>query len=242
MYTTKITLFAFFLASALHIESSLNNSNARTKCMYYQAEKDRIKNLEEMFLSGNIEKMSQACKQHVNIHCSNAQGDTALHIAAYKNDHELLRKLLASGLRPWSKNNKGYTYQDILNINMFLSGKKDKIQTALQAKVSIDCSDRYGNTALHLAAYRKDYDQILSLISLGVDPNIENKHKLRCKDILRINQQNGVIDLHKLQDPTEKQKLQESHKTILDILHESMLLNNSLRIDSPRVQSKRKNI
>jgi len=78
---------------------------------------------------------------------------------------------------------------------MFLSGDINQMNEAIQNKVDHNCRDKYGNTALHLAAYRRAYNQLKPLVELGINPFLENNASLICEDILCKNHETGCIDI-----------------------------------------------
>lgn len=82
----------------------------------------------------------------------------------------------------------------------FLSGKADDMDDALKSNVHRNCTDRYGNTALHLAAYRRNFIHIQPLIEVGVNPDIKNNYNLSYIDILNKNTENVCINLHEIKD------------------------------------------
>jgi ankyrin repeat protein len=104
-----------------------------------------------------------------------------------------------------------YKYQD-----MFLSGDIKQMNEALQNRVNRNCIDKYGNTALHLAAYRRNYDQIKSLIDLHVNRCIKNNAGLTFDNILRKNQETGCIDIR--DDLYFKKVMQEEYIKIIQNL------------------------
>lgn len=99
---------------------------------------------------------------------------------------------------------------------MFLSGNANKMKEAVQNHVNPNCSDKYGNTALHLAAYRRDYDQLKPLVNLRVNRYAKNKAGLLCDDILRKNQETGCTDI--TDDVYFKKVMREETKKIIQNL------------------------
>lgn len=95
----------------------------------------------------------------------------------------------------------------IQNESLFLSGYITKMNNALENNVNKNCSDKHGNTALHLTAYRRAFDfssgkknqeMIPDLIKMGVNPYAKNKAGLTYQDILRINSGVHYISLHEI--------------------------------------------
>ena len=151
---------------------------------------------EPMFLSNDVASMRIALSRGVNRNCINAEGNTALHIAALKGQKTLIKDLLRIGVDPNIKNKRMQTYKNIVeNQTMFLHGNINHMTAAIRKNVNINCTDEHGNTALHLAAYKRNYDQLKPIIELKVNPSIKNKAGLTCEDILRKNQETGCINI-----------------------------------------------
>lgn len=96
---------------------------------------------------------------------------------------------------PYSTTHRFPTRQTDKYQDMFLSGDIKQMNEALQHHVNPNCQNEQGNTALHLAAYRRDYDQIQPLIDLHVNRYIKNNAGLTFDNILRKNQETGSIDI-----------------------------------------------
>jgi ankyrin repeat protein len=70
-----------------------------------------------------------------------------------------------------------------------------RLAQLLAAGVSIDCRDRYGQTALMLAAHRGNADAVAALLDHGADLNVTAKYGLSSLMLAVINRHRDVATL-----------------------------------------------
>jgi len=100
-----------------------------------------------------------------------ANGDTAMHIAAMVRDPAYLKLLLARGLNPDTRNAvSGRTPL----IAAMLAERNQQVAMLLAAGANVALTDATGNTPLHVAAQINEPRQVLALLKVGAPTAARN--------------------------------------------------------------------
>ncbi|QWF19049.1 ankyrin repeat domain-containing protein [Lysobacter capsici] len=98
-------------------------------------------------------------------------GKTPVHLAAFADDPELLRTVLAHGGKPDVRN----TQTDATPLeSALLGGNPTQLQILLDAGADPNQADRNGDTALHVAARTNAGAALLLLLERGANPLVNN--------------------------------------------------------------------
>lgn len=111
----------------------------------------------------------------------NADGQTALHLAAMGNDGYWLEQLLERGLSPDLPNtmNGAPPLFDALRARL-----PDNVDRLLAARARLDTRDRNGTTPLHQAALVNDSASVLKFLEAGADPRATDRTGATFQDYL----------------------------------------------------------
>jgi hypothetical protein len=121
-------------------------------------------------------------EQKVSPDLKDKDGNTALHCAAQRCDLENMKILLAHDADPTICNDAGKTPRNILEAHKDKveseSGLEEYRKTIIELRkkeyVGQQQKDKDGNTALHCAAQRRDFENMKMLLDYGADPTICN--------------------------------------------------------------------
>ncbi|KAL2798069.1 ankyrin repeat-containing domain protein [Aspergillus keveii] len=100
-----------------------------------------------------------------NIHAIDFNGKTALHIAAYLGNHQLVASLLDHGADINAVNVRGYTSVHFA----ILAGRLSIVRLLLERGAAVDIADHFCQTPLHMAIAREEMAIEVLLTSYGAD-------------------------------------------------------------------------
>ena len=120
---------------------------------------------------GNTAQALQYMTAGANINKPNSFGSTALHVATYSNNAEIIQKLIAAGANPDSMDTSRRT-----PLHLAVLYDKENAAMALIPKTqNIDRPSTNGNTALLLATEQGRYNLVEALIQAGANVNIRSR-------------------------------------------------------------------
>ena len=147
-------------------------------------------------------------KGRADVNAVDAQGRTALHIAAKKKNSELVSFLLSGGAKPDARDPAGKTaleisceLKDFVSVRVLaeagaklfendsdstgaarlILGNKDLLNNALNAN-NVDSKDKYGRTMLHRAAAKADREAVSIVLKKGAGVNEEDDKRQTAMD------------------------------------------------------------
>lgn len=193
---------------ALHmLQKSLNENKEyqdwvnKAQMNAIQQEEERLKQQFDLIkIIKNCSQLDivQAIKQGAEVNQSDQDGYTPLHIACANEDGVLIEILLKSGAYVNKASNFGDTPLMILAccneercdlVELLLSNKFST------EKVNVNCANKQGNTALHMAVYMPHTNLAKLLLQHGADPNIMNKANQSAKTLAFENNSKEMINL-----------------------------------------------
>jgi len=124
-------------------------------------------------MRGDKDAVRTLIKQKVDVNAARGDGSTALHWAAYNDDVDLVKLLLASGA-----NFKAVTREGAIT-PLFMActnGDPAMIEEFLKAGADANSQKANGTTALMMASTSGNVDSVLTLLNHGADPNAKESH------------------------------------------------------------------
>jgi ankyrin repeat protein len=130
--------------------------------------------LSEAAMQGNTDTVRGLLKQKVDVDAAQGDGTTALHWAAFKDDLEMVKMLLAAGANPKAATREGA----ITPLSMACTnGNAGIIEALLKAGAEAGSVNANGTTALMTAAASGSADAVKVLLDRGADVKArENVH------------------------------------------------------------------
>lgn len=213
--------------------------NAKGKCAGIESiDYNGVSALHMAVAQGDLEKVKLLIQNKANVNAQNNQGQTPLHAVS---NVEILNLLIANGADINQKDNHGQT-------PLHFAVKQGKLSIAQailsQNKLSVDASDHYGNTALHLATAtsfempersdpryafftpvnndikkQDNLTMISALINKGADVNKENKYGYTPLHLAVLDGR-GTIDYDWVNTGKERLDYQHIEKQV-KLLHEN---------------------
>ena len=114
---------------------------------------------------------------------ADSSGETVVHYAAKANDPRYLDILLAHQADPNTPN----TVTGATPLVSALMGQREaQFRKLLAAGASVRLADRFGNTALHMAAKINAYERVLDLLHAGADPLARNRQGMTFQRYLNV--------------------------------------------------------
>jgi ankyrin repeat protein len=136
----------------------------------------------EVIKSKNLRDLSDLLQRNYELIMNNKFLIWELCCCAVECGHLLaLKKLIEMGANPDLL--RSHCESTLLQIAV-LSEVPGIIQILVDANANLDLQDMYGNTVLHIAAERGDYDTFIYLQKAGADLTILNEDDLTALDIL----------------------------------------------------------
>ena len=124
--------------------------------------------LADAAMQGDRNSVRTLIAQKADVNVAQGDGSTALHWAAYKNDVEMAKMLLAAGA-----SNKATTRIGSLTPLMLAAknGNAAVVKTLVEAGADVNAADDHGTTVLMLAASAGSAEAVRTLIEHGADVN-----------------------------------------------------------------------
>uniref|UniRef100_A0A0L8FQU1 Uncharacterized protein n=1 Tax=Octopus bimaculoides TaxID=37653 RepID=A0A0L8FQU1_OCTBM len=159
-----------------------------------------------------------------NFDIQNDMGDTPLHRAAYTSREDVVMLLLSHGANISTVNTEGHTPKSLASaqvkhlleaseksdsrrlVNEFMSsslhGQIDDIKGILNQNNAPDINsvDKFGNTALHLAALRNHKQVAILLLQYGIDTSLKNNNGQRAVDLTTSPNMKHLLNVRPVQD------------------------------------------
>lgn len=117
------------------------------------------------------------------------EGNTILHISAFKNHIAIVKILLAKGANLNIKNDIGKTPLHLASRNNNIA----IVKILLAKGAELDLQDEIGSTALYLAAKHGHIIILQMLLAKGANPNIKNKNGYTALHLAAINNHTSII-------------------------------------------------
>ena len=127
--------------------------------------------LADAVMNGNIEAVRTLLRQKVDVNAAQGDGTTALHWAAYREDVEAARLLLAAGANVKAKTRNGSITPLFMAAR---NGNAAILDLLLKAGAEVNQPDVNGTTALMYAAIAGKPDAATVLLDRGANPNAED--------------------------------------------------------------------
>jgi uncharacterized protein len=136
-------------------------------------DKLRIGGLIVASIKGRISKVEKYIRIGVNINGTDAEGDSALILAAHKGQFNRIKLLLENGANPNQKNIK----EGITPIfSAILGSHSNVVKLLIEYGADLNATDNLGNTPLLASVYSNKSDQVtITLIEANSDVNFRNK-------------------------------------------------------------------
>jgi len=125
-----------------------------------------------------------------NINSTDIRGETPLHRAAWNDQLEVAKKLLALGAELEAKNFFGYTPLHLAAAN----GRLELVKYLISVGSQVNAKSNVGNTPLHRAKCRGHPKVVKYLMEQGADSNIRNDHGRLATDYAKIVRKNHKLD------------------------------------------------
>ncbi|XP_029634778.1 oxysterol-binding protein-related protein 1 isoform X3 [Octopus sinensis] len=173
---------------------------------------------------GHTEVVKQLLEAGANFDIQNDMGDTPLHRAAYTSREDVVMLLLSHGANISTVNTEGHTPKSLASaqvkhlleaseksdsrrlVNEFMSsslhGQIDDIKGILNQNNAPDINsvDKFGNTALHLAALRNHKQVAILLLQYGIDTSLKNNNGQRAVDLTTSPNMKHLLNVRPVQD------------------------------------------
>ncbi|XP_046377333.2 oxysterol-binding protein-related protein 1-like [Haliotis rufescens] len=158
---------------------------------------------------GHYDTVKILLQNGADLNVVNTVGDTPLHQAAHTAREQVLTVLLEYGANVTAVNSEGHQPRDLArnpNVRRLIEaaevheskrheeeflqaaaiGNMDGVSDKLQkSHVNINCIDRFGNTALHIAALRDKKEAAVFLLQNGINTAIKNNNNQLAADMAR---------------------------------------------------------
>ncbi|CAB0043902.1 unnamed protein product [Trichogramma brassicae] len=141
------------------------------------ADESGLTHLHAACASGCYDVIETFLKLGYDVNCiATETGDTPLHLAASHQKEGVVELLLKNGADPNLTNAKGLT-----SLHVICRAERDNCNFAKMLldlgrsvckPVQVDARDKFGNTALHLAAMKKNTKVVRLLLAYGANPNL----------------------------------------------------------------------
>lgn len=124
-----------------------------------------------LIVAANSVVLTSLLEKRVDVHTRTLLGDTALHLAAARNDSASIRTLLAGGLQVDERE----SWEMTPLMKAAQAGSIESIQLLLEIGASIAAVDSKGETALHHAAQEQTGRAITLLLERGAKIDVRNR-------------------------------------------------------------------
>ena len=127
----------------------------------------------QLFTASTGTEVTNAIHAGANVNAKDSTGKTALHLAVFNKNMDVVKSLITAGADVNAKDNNGMTPLHIIGD---LSLKFEYIKPLVNAGANINETDKDGNTPLILASQFGDfaYNTIKTLVEAGADVNLRN--------------------------------------------------------------------
>uniref|UniRef100_A0A1B0GJ63 Uncharacterized protein n=1 Tax=Lutzomyia longipalpis TaxID=7200 RepID=A0A1B0GJ63_LUTLO len=140
------------------------------------SERQQMALLMQMTSSSNQPELSPGGHSSARGRDKNGRGESALHVAAIKGDHDAVKKLLDQGMSPNLADNAGWTpLHEACNHGHYnVAALLIKAELSPGGHSSARGRDKNGRgeSALHVAAIKGDHDAVKKLLDQGMSPNL----------------------------------------------------------------------
>lgn len=151
---------------------------ALTQGIIYRQRKNNhaVESFVDEAFDGNVEALTTAISQGIEIDAISSNGEAALHKAIRNNQLSAVKLLLKARANPNLKVEQGWEYTPLM-IAISLASIDNAIFTALiEGGANLNGSSSRGETVLMLAVLTLNIDVVRQLIELGVDVNAKDMY------------------------------------------------------------------
>ncbi|CAE1172053.1 OSBPL1_2 [Acanthosepion pharaonis] len=173
---------------------------------------------------GHAEVVKLLLEAGAEVNVQNDMGDTPLHRAAYTAREDIVMLLLSHGADISILNTEGHTPKTLAPspVKRFLEASErsdshrmtsEFLSSCLHGQIDIikeivrqpnapdiNITDKFGNTALHMAALRNQKHIAILLLQLGIDTSLKNNNGQRAMDLTSSPQMKQLLNVRPVQD------------------------------------------
>lgn len=149
---------------------------------------------------GNIDAVSEAISQGIDVNAISSNGEAALHKAIRNNQLSIVRILLEAGVNPNLKEESVQGYPPLMIALNYAKISNDIFQALLEAGADINSSSSQDQTVLMLAVFKLNTKAVRQLLELGANFNAKDENNYTALTLAKELSKQGFWDDTKLSE------------------------------------------